>query len=88
MELGDFFTTINAATGSELPLSRLYYLNPSYALADNYEKAMFLCVPPITSDGFVVGVCGFEVSAMLFKLQNTPASSTYTRVRHARTGAR
>lgn len=80
VEPGDFFfTTINAATGSELPLSRLYYLNPSYALADNYEKAMFLCVPLITSDGFVVGVCGFEVSAMLFKLQNTPASSTYTR---------
>ncbi|NLW55615.1 MAG: hypothetical protein GX050_03150 [Firmicutes bacterium] len=80
VEPGDFFfTTINAAKGSDLPLSRLYYWNPSSTLAGNYEKAMLLCVPLITSDGFIVGVCGFEVSAMLFKLQNTPANSTYTR---------
>ena len=80
VEPGDFFfTTMNAAKGSELPLSRLYYWNPSSALANSHEKAMFLCVPLITSDGFTIGVCGFEVSAMLFKLQNTPASSTYTR---------
>ncbi|HBT18073.1 MAG TPA: hypothetical protein DEB05_14095, partial [Firmicutes bacterium] len=78
-EPGDyFFTTINAAAGSDLPLSRLYYWNPGCAFADDCEKAMLLCVPLITSDG-IIGVCGFEVSAMLFKLQNTPASSTYTR---------
>lgn len=80
VEPGDFFfTTLNAAKGSELPLSRLYYWSPCCTLAGNYEKAMLLCVPLVTSDGLVVGVCGFEVSAMLFKLQNTPASSTYTR---------
>src|SRR5690554_1606515 len=77
---GDFFfTTIKAAAGSILPLSRLYYWNPSSTLAGNYEKAMLLCVPLITSDGAVIGVCGFEVSAMLFKLKNTPDNSTYTR---------
>lgn len=77
---GDFFfTTINAATGSDLPLSRLYYWNPSSILAGTFEKAMLLCVPLITSDGAVIGVCGFEVSAMLFKLQYTPNNSTYTR---------
>lgn len=81
VEPGDFFfTTINAAKGSALPLSRLYYWNPCCVLADDCEKAMLLCVPLITSDGLIVGVCGFEVSAMLFKLQNTPASSTYTRI--------
>ncbi len=81
VEPGDFFfTTMNAAKGSTLPLSRLYYWNPSSVLAGNFEKVMLLCVPLITSDGSVIGVCGFEVSAMLFKLQNTPASSTYTRV--------
>lgn len=74
-----FFTTINAATGSDLPLSRLYYWHPSSTLAGNYEKAMLLCVPLITSDGAVIGVCGFEISAMLFKLQMTPNNSTYTR---------
>ena len=81
VEPGDFFfTTINAAQRSDLPLSRLYYWNPCCVLAGNYEKAMLLCVPLITSDGFILGVCGFEVSAMLFKLQNTPANSTYTRI--------
>jgi RNA polymerase sigma factor (sigma-70 family) len=77
---GDFFhTTINTATGSDLPLSRLYYWNPSSVLTGNYEKAMLLCVPLRTSDGTVIGICGFEVSAMLFKLKNTPNNSTYTR---------
>lgn len=77
---GDFFfTTIKAATGSDLPLSRLYYWNPCSALASNCEKAMLLCVPLITSDGTVIGICGFEVSAMLFKLKNSPNNSTYIR---------
>jgi len=77
---GDFFfTTINAATGSNLPLSRLYYWNPKCKLVGNYEEAMLLCVPLITSGGVIIGVCGFEVSAMLFKLKNTPDNSTYTR---------
>ncbi len=77
---GDFFfKTINAATGSELPLSRLYYWQPCSALEGNCEKAMLLCVPLITSDGTVIGVCGFEVSAMLFKLKNTPKNTNYTR---------
>ena len=70
---------MNAAVSKDLPLSRLYYWNPSCALAGDYEKAMLLCVPLIASDGFVMGVCGFEVSAMLFKLKNTPDSSTYIR---------
>lgn len=80
VEPGDFFfTTMNAAAGSDLPLSRLFYWNPSCVLAGDYEKAMLLCVPLIASDGFVIGVCGFEVSAMLFKLKNIPDNSTYTR---------
>ena len=77
---GDFFfTTMNAAAGSNLPLSRLYYWNPCSALASNCEKAMLLCVPLITSDGTVIGICGFEVSAMLFKLKNSPNNLTYIR---------
>ncbi len=80
VEPGDFFfTTMDAAAGSALPLSRLYYWNPSRVLAGDYEKAMLLCVPLIASDGFVIGVCGFEVSAMLFKLKYIPDNSTYTR---------
>lgn len=80
VESDDFFcTTINAATGSVLPLSRLYYWNPACALASDCEQAMLLSAPLIASDGAIIGVCGFEVSGMLFKLQNTPNSPTYTR---------
>lgn len=80
VEPGDFFfSTKNAAASSVLPLSRLYYWDPGCALARDCEKAMLLSVPLITSDGSIIGVCGFEVSAMLFKLQNTPNSPTYTR---------
>ncbi len=80
VEPGDFFfTAMNAAAGSDLALSRLYYWNPGCALAGDYEKAMLLCVPLIASDGTILGVCGFEVSAMLFKLQNIPDNATYTR---------
>ena len=77
---GDFFfTTINGATESDLPLSRLYYWDPGCLMTGCYNKAMLLCAPLIASDGTIIGVCGFEVSAMLFKLQYTPANSPYTR---------
>ncbi len=75
-----FFTTMQAAADNDLPLSRLYYWHPCSPLVGNYEHAMLLCVPLITSDGVVIGVCGFEVSAMLFKLINTPHNTTYTRI--------
>lgn len=77
---GDFFfTTLSTTAGSDLELSRLYYWNPSCTLAGDYEPAMLLCVPLIATDGTILGVCGFEVSAMLFKLKNTPDNTTYTR---------
>ena len=70
---GDFFfTTIKAATGSDLPLSRLYYWNPCSALASNCEKAVLLCVPLTTSDGTVIGICGFEVQRHVIQTQRQP----------------
>ncbi|MDD4390341.1 MAG: LuxR C-terminal-related transcriptional regulator [Eubacteriales bacterium] len=41
------------------------------------ERAMLCTVPLIASDGTVFGVCGFEVSEMLFKLSHTPESKGY-----------
>lgn len=77
---GDFFfTTLSTAAGSDLELSRLYYWNPTCMLAGDYESAMLLCVPLIATDSTILGVCGFEVSTMLFKLKNTPDNTTYTR---------
>ena len=82
VQQGDFFfTTIDAAqnAGRNLPLSRLYYWNPGCLLPGCYDKAMLLCAPLIASDGTVMGVCGYEISAMLFKLQYTPDDSPYKR---------
>ncbi len=69
---GDFFyTTIDGAKQNDA-LSRLYYWSAKAVLEGDYEEAMLLCVPLIASDNTVLGVCGFEVNSMLFKLKNTP----------------
>ena len=81
VEPGDFFTTVTQAARAEArSLSRLYYWSPAGTLKGDYEQAMWLCVPLQAHDGTVLGVCGFEVSAMLFKLQNSPDNAIYTRV--------
>ena len=80
-ETGFFDITVDTAKEhGELSLSRLYYWSPRIPLSGNSEAGMLLCVPLISSDGTVMGVCGFEVSAMLFKQAYSPDNSTYTRV--------
>lgn len=80
-ETGFFDVTVDTARErGELPLSRLYYWSHRITLSGNSEAGMLLCVPLISSDGTVMGVCGFEVSAMLFKQAYSPDNSTYTRV--------
>ncbi len=77
---GDFFNiTDQAARASTLPLSRLYHWNGSEVLAGDYQESILLTVPLIAYDGSVYGVCGFEISAMLFKLQNLPDNTRHTR---------
>ncbi len=76
----DFFHRTMSAANSGQELSRLYYWNPADKLAGDYETAILLCVPLITAEGEVLGICGFEVSSMLFKLQNTPDNSVHNRV--------
>ncbi len=80
VEDGDFFfTATQTARETDLPVSRLYYWDPVSTLKGDYESTMLLCVPIVGADGTVFGLCGFEVSAMLFKLQNSPDNSTHTR---------
>lgn len=78
----DFFdlTVETAKKHTGLPLSRLYYWSPRCQLAGNSEAGMLLCVPLVGSDGTVMGICGFEVSAMLFKQSYSPDNTIYTRV--------
>jgi DNA-binding CsgD family transcriptional regulator len=77
---GDFFHIAMKGAEAGADVSRLYYWNPGETLTGDYEDAILLCVPVIASDGAVVGVCGFEINAMLFKMQNIPNNSTFSRV--------
>lgn len=65
---------------NELPLSRLYYWSPAEAIYNTSEDVMICAVPLIDSNGRMFGVCGYEVSAMLFKLKFMPDNSYYRRM--------
>ncbi|WP_170834702.1 LuxR family transcriptional regulator [Natronincola peptidivorans] len=71
---------MEAASQQTLPLSRLYYWNPAITLPGTSEEVMLCSVPLIDSKGNVFGVCGFEVSAMLFKLSHLPDNRIYNRI--------
>lgn len=64
----------------KLPLSRLYYWSVPLTLPGTSEEVMLCSVPLIDSKGNVFGVCGLEISAMLFKLSYMPNSTTYNRI--------
>lgn len=71
----DYFRApMDAAKNTDLPLSRLYYWSAAAALPGTAEQVMLCSAPLIDSAGNVFGVCGFEVSSMLFKLSHMPES--------------
>ncbi len=72
-----FHTVMQTARDFDLPVSRLYYWSDGMVLPYNSEKVMLCSAPLIASDGTVMGVCGFEVSEVLFKLSNTPDNNVY-----------
>ncbi len=51
-------------------LPQTYLLTSVYRLPDTWERARFLCVPILDDVGKTVGVCGFEISDLFFKLAN------------------
>ncbi len=64
---------------SKLSLSKLYYWTPPLLIPGTSEEVMLCSVPLIDSNGNAFGVCGFDMSAMLFKLSHMPNNSQYTR---------
>ena len=54
-----------------IPLSTIPWIPPS-VLPGTSDKIMLCSVPLIDSDGKAFGVCGLEISAMLFKLSYAP----------------
>ena len=75
---GDFFHKAMEGADGSLPLSRTYYWNPAETLVGDYDEAMLLCVPLVATDGTVLGICGFEVNEMLFKMQYFPDTSAFS----------
>lgn len=74
----DCFTDVmENARGSGLPASRLYHWSNAISLPKSCERVMLCIAPLIASDGTVFGVCGFEVSEMLFKLSYSPEGDDY-----------
>ncbi len=80
MDVGEatgFTEVMVAAREQKLPLSRLYRWSEALVLPGSSDRVMLCTVPLIASDGTVFGVCGFEVSEMLFKLSYAPKSEGY-----------
>lgn len=77
-----FFNTVTetARSNPDLPLSRLYYWTDRIALEGNSESAFLLCIPLISQDGTVFGICGIEVSDRLFKQMYSPSSEFYPNI--------
>jgi DNA-binding CsgD family transcriptional regulator len=61
-------------------LSRLYYWCPAFKFPETYEELMICSVPLMDSEGNVFGVCGLDVSSMLFKLSFMPEGTMYQRI--------
>ena len=61
-------------------LSRLYYWSGRYLMDGNSEHCILLVVPLIASDGTIYGICGIEMSAMLYKRMYSPDNSIFPRV--------
>lgn len=64
----------------DLDLKKLYYWSGPFILPGTSEELMVCCVPLISSEGSIYGVCGFEISSMLFKLSHMPANDIYNRM--------
>jgi len=75
-----YFKTIENAKSNNLPVSRLYNWSITDTLQKNNEPVLLCSIPLIDSNGYVFGVCGFEVSSMLFKLSYFPDNDLYGRI--------
>lgn len=69
-----------ARNNTGIPLSKLYYWSDPVTLPGSSEEVMLCSVPLTDQNSRIYGVCGFEISAMLFKLTYMPDNNTYTRM--------
>ncbi len=58
---------------------KLYYWSPRFTLPGTYEEIMTCTAPLRDSNGNVFGVCGLDISSMLFKLSFMPDKAMFER---------
>lgn len=63
-----------------IALSNRYYWSEAFIFPETSDKIMVCTVPLIDTEGNVFGVCGFDVSYMLFKMSNMPDNNMYNRI--------
>lgn len=69
-----------AKDNPDIGLSKLYYWSGPLTIPGTSEEVMICSIPLIDSKGQIYGVCGFDISSMLFKLSHMPANDTYSRM--------
>ncbi len=73
-----FFTYVmNNAKESKVALSRMYYWTEPVSFKNDSGDLILCIIPLISKDNTVFGLCGFEVSSMLFKLAYSPRNYNY-----------
>lgn len=75
-----FYLPASKSIMSKGSISKLYYWSSAFLFPETHEEQMMCSVPLIDSDGNVFGVCGLDVSAMLFKLSFIPDDNMYQRI--------
>ncbi len=70
----------SAKENPDLSLQKLYYWSSPQLLPNTSEEVMICSVPLLDSENNIYGVCGFEISAMLFKLSYMPSDNHYNRM--------
>ena len=75
-----FHLPIEKATGTPVPLSRLYYWSNESVIPENDENALVCSIPLIDSNGNVFGICGFDKSTWNFDSKYRPDNSEYQKI--------
>lgn len=65
-QLPDYAALLRSAAAS--PESRSFFLTKSFFIRGTHDKVILLCVPLRGRDGEVYGLCGLEISDILYRL--------------------
>jgi DNA-binding CsgD family transcriptional regulator len=76
---GDFWHETVKFAPVDMDVSRLYYWVPVTLAEGDFREVLRLVLPLRSKGGTLLGVCGFDVSDMLFKLQHAPDTAIHQR---------